>query len=192
MHQESTNGYAQLFSFFTIFHLSEIFISCTSYSREPYWILTKGEIPEFKSNFDNAWFTLLKIKYLKLWYKYRWTRHKTEWQAIAEIFSLAVHSTSWEQSALLSTTLSSVLTTIGFTQWWFSSSRSGSQGRGRFLSAKNESSKSRSVKRSSGKKNSRNGSKQNFNNGVCRIWSSKLNLRTNLPTPRESTRSYQT
>ena len=183
MHQESTNGYAQLFSFFTIFHLSEIYISCTSYSREPYWISTKGikgEIPDFNS----LKFAFLQINYLK----YRWTRYKTEWQAIAEIFSLAVHSTSWEQSALLSTTLSSVLTTIGFTQWWFSSSSSGSLGRGRFLSAKNESSKSRSVKRSSGKKNSRNGSKQNFNNGVCRIWSSKLNLRTNLPTPRESTR----
>lgn len=190
MHQGSTNGYAQLFSYFTIFHLSEIYISCTSYSREPYWILTKGtkgEIPDFKLNF-----AFLQIKYLMVWYKYRWTRYKTEWQAIAEIFSLAVHSTSWEQSALLSTTSSSVLTTIGFTQWWFSSSSSGSQGRGRFLNAKNESSKSRSVKRSSGKKNSRNGSKQNFNNGVCRIWSSKLNLRTNLLTPRESTRSYQT
>ena len=190
MHQGSTNGYAQLFSYFTIFHLSEIFISCTSYSREPYWILTKGtkgEIPDF--NWKCA---SLQSNYLKLWYKYRWTRYKTEWQAIAEIFSLAVHSTSWEQYALLSTTLSSVLTTIGFTQWWFSSSSSGLQGRGRFLSAKNESSKSRSVKRSSGKKNSKNGSKQNFNNGVCRIWSSKLNLRTNLPTQRESTRSYQT
>ena len=101
MHQESTNGCAQLFSFFTIFHLSEIYISCTSYSREPYWISTKGikgEIPGFNS----LKFAFLQINYLK----YRWTRYKTEWQAIAEIFSLAVHSTSWEQSALLSTTLS--------------------------------------------------------------------------------------